>query len=145
MMAHPLAPNFQRFLPAWLVFGSSVSLAAFLMMVTSAALTPLDPDSTADAPPAFLLLAAVFIYFAALAAGLFLVPFRRLIVGPRFPFARRGYGLVAALPLAALALVELTWGQRLVIVGGLEIFLAVSALIFIGLGRMFGAFDEAER
>ena len=73
------------------------------------------------------------------------VPFRRLFVGPRFPFARRGYLVLAALPLIVLVLPGLLWVHRLVLIAGAELFLAISLLTFVGLGRLFGAFDDEER
>lgn len=139
------APDFSRFLPTWLAFGSWVSLAAFVMMSGSAALTTLEPGSTADAPPLVIFMTAVAVYIVALVVGLFLVPSRKLIIGPAFPFVRPGYGAVALLPFAALALIELTMGQRLVIVAGEEMFIGLSAMIFLAVGRMFGAFDPAEQ
>jgi hypothetical protein len=78
---------------------------------------------------------------------------RREIVGPAFPFLRRGYVLLAApgLPFMALFLATLPWGMPAYPVGYLgipatfyEIVLPVGALIFVALGRPLGLFEADE-
>src|SRR5687767_7585620 len=94
-------PTFRRFLPAWLVFGSSVGFTAFVAMVAAVVLNPPGPTDD-DFTPMLILMTSVMIYVAALGAGVVLVPFRRWVIGPRFPFVRPGYAVIAAVPLLCL-------------------------------------------
>ena len=106
-MRSQFAPDFRRFVPAWLVFGSSVSLAVFVLLAPPSLRRLIDPGSGEgdgdDAPPMLVLMLSVFVYVGALILGLVVVPFRRLVIGPRAPFVRRGYLVVAAVPLMGLA------------------------------------------
>lgn len=137
-------PTFWRFLPAWLAFGSSVGFTAFAGMVAAVVLNPPGPNDD-DFPPMLILATSVMIYVAALVVGVVLVPFRRWVIGPRFPFVRLGYALLAAVPLLWLAAPGMPWAQRILLFVAWEIFFAAGAAVFVVLGGWFGAFDEAER
>lgn len=95
-----------------------------------------------DAPPMLVAMLCVFIYFAALVVGLVAVPFRHWFVAPRFPYLRPGYLAVACLPLVAWFFPEATAASRAVLFVGLEIYLLLSAALFVLLGRWFGAFHH---
>ena len=144
-MRSQFGPDFRRFLPAWLVFGSSVSLAAFVLLAPPSLWGLVDPGDRDDAPPMLVFMLSVFVYLGALVLGLVVVPFRRLLIGPRAPFFKRGFLAVAALPLIGLTLPGLLWIQRAYLTLAAEVFLVISALFFVVLGRLFGAFDDVER
>jgi hypothetical protein len=143
-MGRSFAPNFRRLVPACLAFGFSLSLTALALMSLSVVFSPLEPGATDDLPPFVLLLATFLIFVAALVCGLIVTPFRGLFVQRSFPYLRAGYGAVAALPLACLVLPGLTFGQRGVMILGLEIYLLLSALAFVGFCRLFGVFAESD-
>lgn len=144
-MGLSIAPDFRRLLPARLAFGFSLSLTALALMAASLALSPLEPDATNDAPPLFPLGIAMSIFVAALVIGIIVTPFRDLFVRRSFPFLRAGYGAVAALPLAYLVLPGQTLAQRGVMIVGLEIYLLLSALAFVGFCRLFGVYGDSAR
>lgn len=140
-MGDRLAPDFRRFLPAWIAFATSVSLSVFVLAIPQSLRALVAPSGEIDdAPPMLVVMLGVFVYVAALAVGLVAVPFRRWFVGPRFPFLRRGYVAVACLPFVAWLLPDGTPADRAVMFVGFEIYMLLSAAFFVLLGRWFGAF-----
>ena len=135
--------TFRRFVPNWLAFTMAVSITAFSAMSASAILFPPGPGED-DFPPLLIVATSMITFLAALFVGLAAAPFRRLFIGPKFPFARRGYVLAALAPLLWFAVPVLGWTQRAFLFGACEIAMAVTGLAFVWLGGMFGAFDEEE-
>lgn len=138
------APDFRRFLPAWLAFGLAVGWAVFALAGTSVALSSPEVVGISDFPPIMVWLLSLSAHLGGLVIGAVVVPFRRFVVGPRFPFVRRGYALVALIPLLFL-LMPASWIQRIYVALAFEVLFALIAVIFVLLGRLFGAFDEEER
>src|ERR1044072_3364269 len=122
------APDFRRFLPAWIAFATAVSLAFFVLALPASVWELFDPSGEiTDAAPVLVIVVCVAVYFSALPIGAVVVPFRHWFVGPRFPFLRWGYLPVACAPLGAWLLPEQTLGSGAVLLVGLEIYLLLSA------------------
>ena len=136
-------PTFHRFLPNWLAFGSAVGVTAFVAMSTSILVSPPGPGED-DFPPLMVVFTSVGVYVAALAVGVVLAPFRRWFVGRRFSFMRPGYLALAALPLVWLAVPGISWPQKGYMVVACEVFMIAAAMVFVLVGRWFGAFDDTE-
>ena len=136
--------TFRRFVPNWLAFAVAVPLTAFMAMIASWILTLADPPEE-DFPPMLALATSVMIFLVALVVGLAAAPLRRLFIGPRFPFVRRGYLVAALVPLLWFVAPVGEMPERAVLFVASEIMMAVTGLVFVWIGGLFGAFDEDER
>jgi hypothetical protein len=105
-----------------------VGFVAFVTMVANVVLFPPGPNDD-DFPPVLILMTSVMSYVAALVAGVVLVPFPRWVTGPRFPFVRRRYAVMAALPLLWLVVPGLPWVQRVVLFAACETVIAACAAV----------------
>ena len=142
-MIRPLV-TFERFLPTLLALSCTAAICAFGATVSIGVSNALAGEWEADMPPAIVAVLTVGAFALTFVLGGLAVPFRPLVVGPRFPFVRWGYVVIALLPVAYMAAAEGAWYAKVVYGLLAQIPLALAGLVFVWLARGFGAFGEDE-
>lgn len=144
-MLTALAPDFNHFWRAWSAFACAAVLGAIVLTVGFWVLEALWPSDGVDMSPLVVILLTGSALWPTLWIGLFIVPFRRLVVRPGFPFLRWGYLAVAALPVLYALAVGGTWDRPLLNPIDAQIWLLVSMPMFALLSRRFGALGDKQR
>ena len=110
-------------------------MSVFLLLAVAAVSNALTGDWQADIPPAMFLAATSAALIGGSLVGALVAPFRRLVIGPRFPFVRWGYVAVAAAPVVWMAGADGGWFAKVLYSVLFQIPLGAAALLFVFLGQ----------
>lgn len=132
-MSGPLTHAAWRFWRIWWTFALASAFATVLMLVVGWCLEGIWRRTGDDMPPVMAIVLAVRSWSFSLLLGLVVAAFGPAVAGPRFPFLRWGYLLVAVIPVAYAAVSGDGWDPPFLL--DAQVTLLVTMLIFIWMGR----------